>query len=110
MIEHEESSVKLKSEIVLLQRKLDTSDETQKKKIAMMKSKIEEDVQAGVSNQVKELQSAIKLMTQKHDNQMDKNKRLANQLEELQTEFKNYKEEKYTQEKQGKQHLKNVEK
>jgi len=48
MVEHEESSVKLKSEIVLLQMKLDNSEETQKKKVAMIKSKIEEDVHAGV--------------------------------------------------------------
>jgi len=35
-------------------------------------------------------------MTQKHDNQVDKNKRIASQMEELQTEFTNYKEDKYT--------------
>lgn len=43
MVDNEDATVKLKSEIVLLQMRLDTSEETLKKKLAQMKQKIEED-------------------------------------------------------------------
>lgn len=43
MVDNEDVTVKLKSEIVLLQMRLDTSEETLKKKLAQMKQKIEED-------------------------------------------------------------------
>jgi hypothetical protein len=37
MVDNEDATVKLKSEIVLLQMRLDTSEETLKKKLAQMK-------------------------------------------------------------------------
>ena len=43
MVDNEEQSVKLKSEIVLLQMKIDAADENLKKKMMQMKVKIEDD-------------------------------------------------------------------
>ena len=61
-MDNEEQSVKLKSEIVLLQLKLDTAEENLKKKMSQMKTKIEEDIKGNVADQIQQLEHKIKLL------------------------------------------------
>lgn len=61
-MDNEEQSVKLKSEIVLLQLKLDTAEENLKKKMSQMKTKIEEDIRSTVADQIQQFEHKIKLL------------------------------------------------
>lgn len=61
-MDNEEQSVKLKSEIVLLQLKLDTAEENLKKKMSQMKTKIEEDIRGTVADQIQQFEHKIKLL------------------------------------------------
>jgi len=62
-----------------------------------------------VSEQIKKLEQTIRLLEQKNEDQLDKNRRLNEQHTDLQQEFENYRQEKVQQERKGNVYLKECE-
>lgn len=62
-----------------------------------------------MSEQIKKLEQTIRLLEQKNEDQLDKNRRLNEQHTDLQQEFENYRQEKVQQERKGNVYLKECE-
>jgi acetyl-CoA carboxylase alpha subunit len=64
VVTNEHAAVQLKSEIAMLQSRLDKVDEEYKTKLASMKLNIENDAKANVAAHVTQLEQTIKSLTQ----------------------------------------------
>ena len=83
MAEKQDEVVQLKSEIVLLQNNLDTSEEQLKKRLSNMKTRIEQEEKLKTSDNIKSLESKIEALTKtKADNKL-RIKRLETEYNEL---------------------------
>ena len=100
LAEKHDEIVQLKSEIVLLQNNLDSSEEQLKKRLSSMKNRIEQEERTKTSDNIKAFETKIEGLTKtKYDSKL-RIKRLESDYKDLQTEFQSYRSEKTFQEEQ----------
>ena len=100
----------MKSEIVLLQNHIDSSEEDLTKKLNTMREKLSKEAKENVKTMITQLEGEIDDSNKRDRDQKAKLKRVHEDYKALQEEFGNYRDEKLLQEEKRDEHVLDIEK